>query len=160
MVMIPDSILFSYAFISQPNELSKQSVRDVSAILSIEAWFVIQINQIDYLNISVPILELYKALYRWKEQVKPTNVPEFHYYSVEHDDKDGAILSMLPFSSRGRITSIWGEVDVYNVLPLNDLVVALFRLENDLKSDIETYFGIELDHFVQNIPYRLMKDDC
>lgn len=121
---------------------------------------MIQINQIVYLNISVPILELYKALYRWKEQVKPTNVPEFHYYSVEHDDKDGAILSMLPFSSQGRITSIWGEVDVYNVLPLNDLVVALFRLENDLKSDIETYFGIKLDHFIQNIPYRLTKDDC
>lgn len=111
------------------------------------------------LETSLSILEFYKSLYRWKEKITETSVPEFRYYSVEFDaNETGAIISMIPFSNRGRIKSIWGEHDRYNVFPLDMLVSSLLDLEQRLKSDTETYFNVQLDKFMYHIPYTLLEE--
>ncbi|WP_214811864.1 hypothetical protein [Exiguobacterium sp. s127] len=157
MVSIPGQIMFSYTFINQPSELSNRVARDVPTILSIEAMFTITINDEIYLETSLPILEFYKSLYRWKEKSNAIPVPEFHYYSLEFDDyEEGAIISMIPFSSQARIKSIWGEKDIYNVFPLDFLVSSLLDLEHTLKKDIEAYFDIQLEKFIPHIPYTLL----
>ena len=154
MVSIPGQVTFNYYFISDSDSISNKSARNVPTILSVEADFTIEINQEVYFQAELPILEFYKSLYRWKESLSSTSTPEFHYYSVEHADyDDGAIISMIPFSDKGRIKSIWSKLDVYNVFDLDYLVTIFLNLESHLKNDIENYYDIDLNNFIRNIPY-------
>ncbi|OGX77784.1 MULTISPECIES: hypothetical protein [unclassified Exiguobacterium] len=160
MVSIPGQVTFNYDFISDSNSISNKSARNVPTILSVEADFTIEINQEVYFQAELPILEFYKSLYRWKENLSSTSTPEFHYYSVEHADYDnGAIISMIPFSDKGRIKSIWAKLDVYNVFDLDYLVKSLLDLESSLKNDIENFYGIDMNKFIKHIPFTLAPDD-
>ncbi|MGX8178917.1 DUF7878 domain-containing protein [Exiguobacterium artemiae] len=159
MSSTPNQVMFAYTFLNQPAALSNRSAKDIPAILSIEASFTITMNNDIYFETSLSILEFYKSLYRWKEKITETSVLEFNYYSVEFDaNEKGAIISMIPFSNQGRIKSIWGESDRYNVFPLDMLVSSLLDLEQRLKSDIETYFNVQLDKFIHHIPYTLLEE--
>ncbi len=79
-----------------------------------------------------------------------------HYYTVEYADyEDGAILSLIPFSNKARVKSIWAEKDIYNVFDLDYIVNEFVQLEENLRRDIEDYFGIKLKGFIKHIPIHI-----
>ncbi|WP_010199778.1 DUF7878 domain-containing protein [Bacillus sp. m3-13] len=149
-----NNLQFTYQFINERTAISNTHSRDVPTILSIDATLTVKIINEVYFKADIAILEFYKALLKWKQEVTTSHIPAFHYYSIEYDDyEDGAILSMLPFADKARITTIWAEVDIYNVVDQSYAVSKLMELEAILKSDIENYFQIDLDKFVRHIPY-------
>lgn len=80
-----------------------------------------------------------------------------HYYTVEYADyEDGAILSLIPFSNKARVKSIWAEKDIYNVFDLDYIVNEFVQLEENLRRDIEDYFGIKLKSFIKHIPIHIV----
>lgn len=156
MVSAPNNISFEYQFISNKGIISNKLRRDVPSILAVDAMFTIKINDEIYFQAELPILEFYKSLFKWKENISKDHVPEFHYYTIEYDDyEDGAIISLLPFSNKARVKSIWAELDIYNVFELNYIVPQVCALEQKLKEDIEEYYGINLKDFMKHIPYSL-----
>lgn len=148
-----NKILFDYIFHGDKNMISNKDRKDVSKILSVDADFMIKINNESYFEAPIAIFEFYKSLYNWKEQIRDNHVPEFHYYTIEYDDyEDGAIVSLIPFSNMARVKTIWPEQDLYNVFELHYIVNEFIRLEENLKRDIEEYYGIQLKHFLKHIP--------
>lgn len=149
-----NTLKFTYQFINEPTAISNKHYRDVPTILSIDATLIVKITGETYFVAEIAILEFYKALLRWKQELTDSHISPFHYYTIEHDDyEDGAILSMLPFADKVRITSIWSEVAIYNVFDQSYAVSKLVELEAKLKRDIEGYFKIDLEKFVRHIPY-------
>ncbi|ASS90696.1 MAG: hypothetical protein C6W58_11880 [Bacillaceae bacterium] len=156
MDSISSKITFEYNFVVDNGIISNKDKRDVPTILAVEATLTIKINNELYFETELAILEFYKALYEWKNRVTDEHIPEFHYYTIEYDDyEDGAILSLIPFSNKARVKSIWAEQNLYNVFDLDYIVREFIQLEQNLKRDIENYFGIELKKFIKHIP--LMK---
>ena len=134
--------------------ISNRNRRDAAAILSVDALCTITINHQLYFKAELAIFEFYKTLYMWKQQVKEDKLRPFHYYTIEYDEyEDGAILSLIPYSSKARLTTIWEEQPIYNMFELDDIVNYFFLMERRLKQQIETYFDIQLDRFVKHIPY-------
>jgi hypothetical protein len=157
-----NNLQFTYQFINEPTAITNKHNRDVPTILSIDATLTVIIKGEVYLEAEIAILEFYKALLKWKQEVTTSHIPAFYYYTIEHDDceeGEGAILSMLPFADKARITTIWAEVDSYNVFDQPYAVSKLMELEARLKRDIENYFHIDLEKFVRNIPYRKASTD-
>jgi len=151
-----NTLQFTYQFINEPTAISNKHYRDVPTILSIDATLTVKIMDETYFKAEIAILEFYKALLRWKQELtsKP-HIPSFHYYSIEYDDyEDGAILSMLPFADLARITTIWAEVNIYNVFDQSYAVSKLMELECALRRDLEGYFQIDLEKFVRHTPFR------
>jgi hypothetical protein len=106
-----NKISFEYNFISDKGIISNKDKRDIPTILAVEATLTIKINNESYFETEIAILEFYKALYEWKQQIKENHIPEFHYYTIEYGDyEDGAILSIIPFSNKARVRSIWEEL--------------------------------------------------
>ncbi|WAA11681.1 hypothetical protein [Fervidibacillus halotolerans] len=153
MDSISSKITFEYNFVVDNGIISNKDKRDVPTILAVEATLTIKINNELYFETELAILEFYKALYEWKNRVTDEHTPEFHYYTIEYDDyEDGAILSLIPFSNKARVKSIWAEQDLYNIFDLDYIVREFIQLEQNLKRDIENYFGIELKKFIKQIP--------
>lgn len=48
--------------------------------------------------------------------------------------------------------SIWAEQDLYNIFDLDYIAREFSKLEQNLKQDIEDYFGIKLKKFIKHIP--------
>ncbi|WP_340083881.1 hypothetical protein MHB50_13240 [Siminovitchia sp. FSL H7-0308] len=158
MVSISSKISFEYEFISNKEIISNKHNKDVPSILAVEAMFTIKINDEIYFQSELAILEFYKALFKWKEKITKDNIPKFQYYTVEYDDyEDGAIISLLPFSDKARVKSIWAESDIYNVFDLNYIVTEFVDLEQKLRKDIEEYFDIKLMNFIKYIPHTLIE---
>ncbi|RFA32321.1 hypothetical protein CAI16_18410 [Virgibacillus dokdonensis] len=155
MEITDNKIHFESHFVSDKGIISNKDRSDVPAILSVDAMFSIKMNHILYFEAELPILEFYKSLYTWKERITKDCIPEFHYYSIEHDEEEGAILSVLPFSNKARLESIWSEADIDNVLDLHYIVHELLTLESRLGNDIEKYYNIRLKYFMKHIPYSL-----
>lgn len=155
MDSISRKINFDYNFISDKKTISNKDKRNIAAILAVEATLTIRINAELYFETEIAILEFYKCLWKWTEQVSVDCIPEFHYYTVEYADyEDGAILSLMPFSNKARLKSIWAEKDLYNIFDLNYIVQEFILLEKNLKRDIEDYFEIELEKFIKYIPIQ------
>ncbi|AQX56252.1 hypothetical protein [Priestia flexa] len=155
MDSISSKISIQYNFVDDNNIISNKDKRDIPTILAVEATLTIKINNELYFETELAILEFYKSLYTWKEKITEDNIPEFHYYTVEYDDyEDGAILSLIPFSNKARVKSIWAEQDLYNVFNLEYIVNEFILLERNLKRDIEKYFEIRLKDFIKHIPYQ------
>lgn len=152
MDSISSKIKFEYEFLSESDAISNKDKRNVSLILGVEANFKIKINEALYFEEELAFFEFYKSLYVWKEKLKEDGRLEFHYYSVEYDD--GAIISLIPFSNKARVKSIWSKSNIYNVFDLDYIVNEFLALEKKLKEDIETYFNIELGKFIKHIPYN------
>jgi len=149
-----NNLKFTYQFINEPTAISNKHFKDVPTILSIDATLTVKFKDETYFEAEIAILEFYKALLKWKQGVTTSQIPSFHYYSIEYADyEDGAILSMLPFADKARITTIWAEVDINNVFDQSYGVSKLMELEAILKSDIENYFQIDLEKFVRHIPF-------
>ncbi|PAF14346.1 Uncharacterised protein [Niallia circulans] len=160
MDSISSKITLDYTFTSQNGIISNRHKRDVPAILSVEALFIVKINNKLYFEAEIAILEFYKALFEWKNAIKEGFTPEFHYYTVEYSDyEEGAILSLVPFSNKARVKTIWAETDVYNVFDKTYVVNEFLKLEESLKNDIEGYFNINLKSFIKHIPYTFMNDE-
>lgn len=124
--------------------------------MGVEAIFKIRINGALYFEEDLAILEFYKSLYEWKGRIKENEVLPFHYYSIEYDNyEDGAILSLIPFSNKARVKSIWAKSSVYNVFDLDYIVNEFLALEKKIKEDIESYFKIDLGKFIKHIPYSV-----
>ncbi|AIM16853.1 MULTISPECIES: hypothetical protein [Neobacillus] len=153
MGSISSKITFEYKFVSDKGIISNRDKSDVPTILAVEATLTIKINNELYFETELAILEFYKALYKWKEKITEDKIPEFHYYTIEYADyEDGAILSLIPFSNKARVKSIWAEQDLYNVFELDYIAREFIQLEANLKRDIENYFGINLKKFIKHIP--------
>lgn len=149
-----NSIHFELDILSESGAISNKDQRNVSLILSVEAILQIQINDVIYFEEELAILEFYKSLFLWKKRIKENELLAFHYYSVEYDEyDDGAIISLIPFSNKARVKSIWAKSNIYNVFDLDYIVNEFLALEKKLKEDIETYFNIELGKFIKHIPY-------
>lgn len=149
-----NNLQFTYQFINEPTAIKNKHYRDVPTILSIDGTFTVTIKDEIYFETEIAILEFYKALIKWRKGLTTTHIPAFHYFSIEYDDyEDGAILSMLPFTDKARITTIWAKGDIYNVFDQSYAVSKLVELEARLKRDIEGYFKIDLEKFVRHIPY-------
>ncbi|UAL47910.1 hypothetical protein LG311_02810 [Sutcliffiella horikoshii] len=149
-----NNLQFTYQFINEPNAIFNKHSRDVPTILSIDATLIVKIKDETYFEAEIAILEFYKALLKWKQKATTSHIPSFHYYSIEyHDYEDGAILSMLPFADKARITTIWSEVDIYNVFEQSYAVSKLMELESALRKDLEDYFQIDLEKFARHIPF-------
>lgn len=149
-----NKINFEYEFTSERGVISNKQKRDVPSILAVDALLTIKINNALYFEAELAILEFYKALFKWKEKIKNDVIPEFHYYTIEYDDyEDGAILSLLPFSDKARVKTIWAEAELYNVFGLDYVVSEFCELEQKLRIDIERFFHIRLDSFLKHIPY-------
>ncbi|WP_444546315.1 DUF7878 domain-containing protein [Alkalicoccobacillus plakortidis] len=135
-----------------------ENEKTFQAILNAEATFSIWINEDLYVEIEgFVILEFYKSLLEWlRINRKYKRIQEFRYYTIEHDEREGAIISLLPFGDKARLTSIWTKQELYNVFELDYIVEQLTLLETDLKREIERYFDINVRHFINHIPYRLL----
>lgn len=154
MDSIPSKIRFEYEYISEADCISYKNKKNVPLILGVEAIFRIKINEELYFEAELPILEFYKSLFKWKEKNKENEIPEFHYYSIEYADYDeGSIISLIPFSNKARVKSIWGNCNIYNVFDLIYIVNEFLVLEQKMKEDIERYFNIKLKDFIKHIPY-------
>lgn len=151
-----NTLQFTYRFINETTAISNKQYRDVPTILSIDAALTLKIKDQTYFEAEIAILEFYKALLKWKQEVTvKAHIPSFHYYSIEYDDyEEGAILSLLTFADKARITTIWAEVDIYNVFDQSYAVSKLMELECALRRDLEGYFQIDLEKFVRHIPFR------
>ncbi|WP_033826804.1 DUF7878 domain-containing protein [Bacillus andreraoultii] len=153
MDSISSKITFEYNFVVDKGIISNKDKSDISTILAIDATFRININNELYFETELAILEFYKALYKWKERITEDYIPEFHYYTIEYADyEEGAILSLIPFSNKARVKSIWAEQDLYNIFDLDYIAREFSKLEQNLKQDIEDYFGIKLKKFIKHIP--------
>ncbi|WP_409369042.1 hypothetical protein [Lysinibacillus sp. 38-6] len=149
-------INFELIFLGESEYISNKNKRDVPIILGVEAIFKIRINGALYFEEELAILEFYKSLYEWKGRIKENEVLPFHYYSIEYDNyEDGAILSLIPFSNKARVKSIWAKSSVYNVFDLDYIVNEFLALEKKIKEDIESYFKIDLGKFIKHIPYSV-----
>ncbi|WP_026907263.1 hypothetical protein [Paucisalibacillus globulus] len=149
------TIHFEYKFTSDKAIFSNKKSRDVPAILAVDALFSIYINEKIYFQAELPILEFYKSLFRWKEKFTENNVPQFRYYTIEYDEyDDGAILSLVPFSNKARLKSIWAEVDNDYVFDLDYIITEFINLEQKLMDDIEAFYDIKLNEFITHIPYQ------
>ncbi|RCW76900.1 hypothetical protein [Saliterribacillus persicus] len=157
MGSIPRNINFEYIFASDKGIISNKNKKDVPTILAVEATLTIKINNELYFEAELAILEFYKSLYKWKEKNTKDKIPEFHYYTIEYDDyEDGAILSLIPFSNRARLKSIWAESEINDVFDLNYIADQFLALEKKLRNDIEEYYDIKLKSFINHIPHRLI----
>lgn len=154
MGRVGNKIHFEYHFVSDKGIISNKVRSDVPAILAVDAIFLIKINNILYFATELPILEFYKSLYEWTKEVTKDYIPEFRYYSIEHDEDEGPILSLLPLSNKAKLESIWAEANIYNVFDLNYIVNEFLTVENSLREDIEEYYNIKLKYFMKHIPYR------
>lgn len=151
-------ISFHYEFISGKGAISNKDRRDVSVILTVEALFTIKINDAIYFEAELAILEFYKALFKWKETLTKENIKEFHYYTIEYDEyEDGALISLIPFSNKARIKSIWAQWEVSNVFDLDKAVQEFIALEGRLRKDIEQFYQIDLKGFIKHIPLPCIK---
>lgn len=152
---IANKIDFEYEFTSNKEAISNKHRKDVPSILALDALFVIKVNDEVYLRAEIAILEFYKSLFKWKETITEDHIREFHYYTIEYDDyKNGAILSLLPCSDKqATIQSIWSESDTHHLFNLDYIVSKFCDLERNLRRDIEHYFNINLNSFIQHIPY-------
>jgi len=150
------TIDFEMMISGEPDYISNKDNRNVSCLLSVDAILQIQINEALYFEEELAILEFYKSLYVWKGRIKENEVLPFHYYSIEYDNyEDGAILSVIPFSNKARVKSIWAKSNVYNVFDLDYIVNEFLALEKKIKEDIESYFKIDLGKFIKHIPYSV-----
>lgn len=148
-------IRFMYNFVSYNDSITNKDQRNVAEILSVDATLTITIGGELYFETELAILEFYKALWKWKRSVTDEHIPAFHYYTVEYDDyEDGAILSLIPFGSKARVTSIWAEQPLDNVFDVNKIVPTFLQLETDLKRAIEQHFNIDLTKFLKHIPVQ------
>ncbi|MEN2766275.1 hypothetical protein [Ornithinibacillus xuwenensis] len=149
-----NKISFEYEFIRNKENISNKLRKDVPSILSVDALFTIYINEERYFQAEIAILEFYKSLYKWKQEVSIDNISAFHYYTIEYDDyEDGALISVIPFSDKAIVKSIWAELDIYNSFDLHYVVKELEVLEKRLREDIEEYYEITLEKFMKHIPY-------
>ncbi|WP_121641296.1 hypothetical protein [Virgibacillus sp. Bac330] len=153
MEIIDNKIHFEYHFVSDKCIISNKDTSDVPAVLAVDAMFSIKMNHILYFEAELPILEFYKSLYTWKERVTKDYIPEFHYYTIEHDEEEGAILSVIPFSNKARLETIWAEADIDNVFDLHYIVKKFITLESSLREDMEEYYNIKLKYFMRHIPF-------
>lgn len=154
MTSLLSKVIFEYDFVNDPAYISNKDKRNIPLILGVEAIFRIKVNDDLYFEEELAILELYKALFRWKEKIEENKVTEFHYYSVEYADyHDGSIISLLPFSDKARLKSIWGISKHDQVFDLTYIVKEFLVLEQKMKRDIESRFKIELKQFIKHIPY-------
>jgi len=150
------TIDFEMKIEGETDYISNKDKRNVSLILGVEAIFKIKINEALYFEEELAILEFYKSLCEWKVRIKENEVLPFHYFSVEYDNyEDGAILSLIPFSNKARVKSIWAKSSVYNVFDLDYIVNEFLALEKKIKEDIESYFKIDLGKFIKHIPYSV-----
>lgn len=146
-------ITFHYEFISEKGTISNKDRRDVSVILTVDALFTIKINDAIYFEAELAILEFYKALFNWKETLTKENIIEFHYYTIEYDEyENGALISLIPFSNKARVTSIWAQCEVNNVFDLDNAIQEFIALEERLRKDIEQFYQIDLKGFIKHIP--------
>ncbi|WP_077706537.1 DUF7878 domain-containing protein [Virgibacillus dokdonensis] len=150
-IIIDNNFHFEYHFVSDKCIISNKDRSDVPAVLAVDAMFSIKINNTLYFEAELPILEFYKSLYKWQERITKDYIPEFHYYTIEHDEEEGAILSVLPFSNKARLESIWSEADIDNVFDLHYIVHELLTLESRLREDMEEYYNIKLKYFTYTI---------
>ena len=149
-------IHFDYHFVVDRGIISNKHNKDVPAILAVDATLSIKINGELYFETELAILEFYAALHSWKEEITEVQIPEFHYYTMEYADyEDGAILSLIPFSNKARVKSIWAEQDLYNVFDLDYIVKEFVQLEENLRRYIGDYFGIRLKSFINHIPMHI-----
>ncbi len=142
-----------YTFVNEEDAISNRDRRDVPKILAIDALVTVKIAGDIYFQEEIAVLEFYKALYQWRKQMTNTDTQKFDYFSIENDQEEGPILSLLPFANKARVKTIWPLVDVYNVFELVEAVKVFCELEESLKAEIERYFGIELKRFLKHIPY-------
>ena len=155
-MIVNATINFEIIILGETDSISNKDNRNVSLILGVEAIFKIKINDELYFEEELAILEFYKSLYVWKGRIKENEVLPFHYYSIEYDNyEDGAILSLIPFSNKARVKTIWAKSSVYNVFDLEYIVNEFLTLEKKLKEDIESYFKIDLRKFIKHIPYSV-----
>ena len=149
-------ITFEYKFTKEKGFFSFKDRNDVSKLLDIGADFILRINDGIYFQLEdLPILELYRALFEWKKKVKKKkSLESFQYYTMEHPHEEGAILSLILFDYKARIHSIWGNANVdNNEFDQTYLVGEFMNLEQQLKNDLESHFGINVDRYVKYFPY-------
>lgn len=158
---LANSIQMEFYLNGDSTMINDRDRKDVAKILAVDALCIITINNQLYFKAELAIFEFYKALYVWKQQVEEGGLYPFHYYTIEYDEyEDGAILSLIPFSNKARITTIWAEQPIYNVFNLDEIVNYFFQLEKRLKQQIETFFNIRLVRFIKHIPYcRMSKNN-
>lgn len=125
-------------------------------VLVVDDTLSIKINGELYFETELAILEFYAALHSLKEEITEGQIPAFHYYTIEYADyEDGTVLSLIPFSNKARVKSIWAEQDLYNVFDLDYIVKGFLQLEKNLRRDVEDYFGIRLKSFMKYIPVHI-----
>lgn len=157
MDSISSKITFSNTFTCESDCISYKQRKNVNAILNVTSKFTIKINDEVYFDQEeFPILEFYKYLNKWVSLYKTSGVvKEFHYYTIEYDEyEEGAILSLMPFSNKARVKSIWAEIDIYNVFDLDYIATEFVKLEETLRYSIEEFFDIKVKDFLNYIPYR------
>lgn len=153
-----NDLQITYVFLNEGHAIANRDSRDVPKILSVDARVVIEINGEIYFDAELPVLEFYKALYEWKRKIKKSEINEFHYYSIENDAEEGAILSLIPFANQARVKTIWPKIDVYSVFESNEAVHVFCKQEETLKEEIEAHFDIQIKRFLKHIPLYL--SDC
>ncbi|MEK4563302.1 hypothetical protein MKX54_01240 [Alkalihalobacillus sp. FSL R5-0424] len=150
-----NTITFKYKITSPSHALSNKHRSDATAILGVEADFSIWCKGDRFVRIEgLTIIEFYKSVVEWLKVAHKDHPQAFHYFSVDHDESEGPILSVVPVRGKVSMHSIWSDQEQPLVLEQNEVMNAFILLEQDLKKEIEQYFSIDLKAFIKHVPYR------
>ncbi|MEY8749147.1 DUF7878 domain-containing protein [Alkalicoccobacillus gibsonii] len=150
------AIMFHFTITSPSHVLSNKNRSDVSAILCVEATLTIWHDQQLFVRIEgLTILEFYKSLIEWIKLDHKNKLQAFTYFSIDHDESEGPILSLVPYNDKVSMQSIWSEQEQPLILKQKEVLEAFISLEQDLQKEIERTFTIDLKSFIKHIPYRI-----
>ncbi|WYP26767.1 hypothetical protein NSQ54_01215 [Alkalihalobacillus sp. FSL W8-0930] len=150
------AIMFYFTITSPSNVLTNKNRRDVSATLRVEANLSIWHKQKLFVRIEgLTILEFYKSLIEWGKLDHNDKIQAFYYFSIDHDESEGPILSLVPYRDKVLMQSIWSVREEPIDFEQKEILKAFLSLKQDLKKEIEHYFNIDLTSFINHIPYRI-----
>lgn len=149
-------INFEYEFLVEKDYFKNAKEIDIPLLLFVEADFKIFINNELYFEEPIAIFEFYYVLFKWKLGNVGKEIKSFNYYSIDYDESvyvDGAVISLLSFETTAQVKTIWEKHQLDTTFDLNYAVEKFYKLEEELRNDLEQFFTINLFELFEKAAY-------
>ncbi|WP_203333525.1 hypothetical protein [Planococcus beigongshangi] len=98
---------------------------------------------------SLTLLELGVALKRWRIE-DPNAIKDFHFFTMEHDEKEGPILAFRRQGKSGwQLFSIWQAFSHDGLISAEDLLEAVDRYLATLEEVLIKRYGLRYQDFMK-----------
>ncbi|MBU8790997.1 hypothetical protein KM885_09375 [Oceanobacillus caeni] len=96
-----------------------------------------------FLEPSLALLEFGMALKNWRQE------EDFHYYTIEHDEREGPILAFNKIEENyWTIYSIWQLYESKELLDLDRIIEAVDLFLLELDRELLKKYGFNMDEFI------------